>query len=317
MFNSTDVAPAAPPGKSPMILPREKIDLIYVAGCGRSGSTLLDAVLGAHPAVVSVGEAWYHARWQANNFACTCGAPFNACEFWQAVAAKLRQWKTAVAITPVTRHREKLLSVLQLYTGAPLLSAERVNRYGRASYQLFKAVQRVAGKTVVLDSSKNPLRLLYLCLSGYFNVKIIHLVRDGRAYVNSTSKRVQMPAQEGWISPQNVWRTTGRWILTNSLSRRVCAELPDIPSCLIKYEEFSAAPEAATRRLCEFLQLEYGPAMLEGAGAAAHNISGSRWRYQARRAIRLDEAWRQELAPRRLLVFSLLGGWLNRQFGYQ
>jgi hypothetical protein len=123
MFNSTDVATATLPVKSSMILPREKIDVIYVAGCGRSGSTLLDAVLGAHPAVVSVGEVWYHARWQANNFACTCGAPFNACEFWQAVAAKLHQWKTAVAFTPVTRHGEKLLSVLLFYTGAPLLRA--------------------------------------------------------------------------------------------------------------------------------------------------------------------------------------------------
>jgi hypothetical protein len=57
--------------------------------------------------------------------------------------------------------------------------------------------------------------------------------------------------------------------------------------------------------------------MLDGTQSVVHNISGSRWRYQERRVIRLDEAWRTELSAARLLVFTLLGWRLNRKFGYQ
>ena len=300
-----------------MIPTHKKIDLIYLTGCSRSGSTLLDLILSAHPRVVSVGEVCNHARWLENNFACTCGAKVRECEFWQRVAGMLRRDHLEARVTRINSQLEKLRALLGFAAGARFLPVAAIQKYGLASYHLFKAVREASGKSIVLDSSKIPLRLLYLGLSGYFNLRIIHLVRDGRAYLNSTSKRAEKPAQGGWIPPVNAWRSTLRWMSTNSLSRYITTRLPDTPSHLVKYEELASNPAAAVQRLCEALQLDYHRDMLQGAGAAAHNISGSRWRYQADRVIRLDESWRTELARHRLLVFELLGRRMNRRFGYR
>ncbi|MGH7493282.1 MAG: sulfotransferase family protein [bacterium] len=296
----------------------EKIEVIYLLGCGRSGSTLLDLVLGSHHRVASVGEIWYHHRWLENNFECTCGAPFESCDFWQAVTEKLRGSHNQAGVTPVQSRRGKVRALLQLLAGGKLPARAQTRGYALATYRLFKAVQEVSQKPVILDSSKNPMRLLYLGASGLFKIKIIHLIRDGRAYVNSTRWPVKMPAQGGQTAPaQSVWRATWRWLLTNSLSSLICSRLPKASWCAIKYEDFASAPVVVMQRLCEFLDIQYSPDLLAGDKPVTHNISGSRWRYQAGRTIRLDEKWRAELPARRRLAFTLLAGWLNRKYGYK
>jgi hypothetical protein len=296
----------------------EKIEVIYLLGCGRSGSTLLDLALGSHPRVASVGEVWYHQRWLQNNFECTCGSPFTSCAFWQAVTERLRAFGNEAAVTPVQSRRAKAGAVLQLLAGGRLPPREQTQRYALATYRLFKAVQEVSHKPVILDSSKNPMRLLYLSASGLFNLKVIYLIRDGRAYLNSTRKPVKMPAQGGQMAPaQSAWRATWRWMLTNSLSSLLCSRLPRASWCAIKYEDFARAPFDVLPRLCEFLNLNYSPELLEADKPVAHNISGSRWRYQSGGSIRLDEKWRAELPASRRLAFNILAGWLNRSYGYQ
>ena len=63
--------------------------VLYIAGPGRSGSTLLDLVLGQVDGVVSIGELrnlWYagfHGAWP-----CGCGKPVTECPFWSAVLAR-------------------------------------------------------------------------------------------------------------------------------------------------------------------------------------------------------------------------------------
>ncbi len=305
---------SAKPGE----VPPEKIEVIYLLGCGRSGSTLLDLVLGAHPRVASVGEVWYHSRWVKNNFECTCGAPFASCGFWQAVAAKLRACEGETLVAPVQNRRAKAGAFLRLLRSKKLPSRKQAQGYALATQRLFKAVQEVANKPVILDSSKNPMRLLYLCASGFFNVKVIHLIRDGRAYLNSTRRPVGMPAQGGATAPaQSAWRATWRWLLTNALSTLLCSRLPQTSWCTIKYEDFANESAAVTQRLCEFLNLNFAPELLAGDKPVAHNISGSRWRFQTGGAIRLDEKWRTELPAGRRLTFTLLAGWLNRRYGYR
>jgi hypothetical protein len=292
--------------------------MIYLLGCGRSGSTLLDLALGSHNRVASVGEIWYHQRWLQNNFECTCGAAIRSCDFWRTVTEKLRNVQSQGGVTPVQSRRAKVKALLQLLVGGKLPSREQALGYALATYRLFKAVQDVSQKPIVLDSSKNPMRLLYLSASGLFNIKIIHLIRDGRAYLNSTRMPVKMPAQGGQTSPaQNAWRASWRWLLTNALSSLLCSRLPKTSWCAIKYEDLASAPSGVMQRLCGFLNLKYSAELLEGDKPVAHNISGSRWRYQAGRSVHLDEKWRAELPAGRRMAFTILAGWLNRKYGYR
>ncbi len=58
------------------------ITVIALLGYGRSGSTLLDAVLGQHPDLVGVGELvqLHREGWHLNNYF-ACGARARDCPF--------------------------------------------------------------------------------------------------------------------------------------------------------------------------------------------------------------------------------------------
>ena len=60
--------------------------VVYIGGYTRSGSTLLDRLLGATPGAVSVGELrhLWSMGFIEDRF-CGCGEPFSACPFWRRV----------------------------------------------------------------------------------------------------------------------------------------------------------------------------------------------------------------------------------------
>ncbi len=62
------------------------IRVIYVVGAGRSGSTLLDTILGNHEYIESVGELINSPRaWSNPDEYCACGIQAGVCDFWRQV----------------------------------------------------------------------------------------------------------------------------------------------------------------------------------------------------------------------------------------
>ena len=63
--------------------------VIYLGGLGRSGTTLLERMLGGLPGVCALGEVVH--LWQRgvrDDEQCACGRPFSACGFWCAVGER-------------------------------------------------------------------------------------------------------------------------------------------------------------------------------------------------------------------------------------
>src|SRR4029450_12109098 len=74
--------PAASP--SPSGQPRPTV--LYLGGLGRSGTTVLERVLGELPGVCSVGELVHlWRRGVLDDETCGCGSAFSACPFWSEV----------------------------------------------------------------------------------------------------------------------------------------------------------------------------------------------------------------------------------------
>src|SRR5262249_58384738 len=60
------------------------LQVVYITGSGRSGTTLLGHILGQLEGFCFVGEAMY--AWRAlGQRLCGCGVPLESCEFWSAV----------------------------------------------------------------------------------------------------------------------------------------------------------------------------------------------------------------------------------------
>ncbi len=67
----------------------QKNTIIYIAGLGHSGSTILDLILGCHSDIVGLGEIMPFIRRKDRtpdlNSTCSCGKKGYDCYFWSEV----------------------------------------------------------------------------------------------------------------------------------------------------------------------------------------------------------------------------------------
>ena len=125
---------------------KNPVKVLYIMGAGRSGSTLLDMVLGSHPDVRGAGELTNAARngWLKNED-CSCGRPVNDCPFWTEV---LQLW-THRGFGDLERY-VSLQGIFERYRQLPRLIREQRNpsseflEYAAATRALFACIRRLA-----------------------------------------------------------------------------------------------------------------------------------------------------------------------------
>ena len=82
--SSYDIYPTASQAR------RSQPTVLFIAGTGRSGSTLLERALGVMPGYVNVGELVdLFRRVAAEDERCGCGERFSTCPFWREVGERL------------------------------------------------------------------------------------------------------------------------------------------------------------------------------------------------------------------------------------
>ncbi|MFV2196591.1 sulfotransferase family protein [Nocardiopsis sp. LOL_012] len=290
---------------------------MFVGGMGRSGSTLIERLLGELPGFCPVGEAVHlWRRGLVENERCGCGAPFHDCGFWTEVgkeafggwerldAPDLLRLKAAV---DRTRHLPALLRGT-----APGPLASRCGRYTEFYHRLYAAVAWVGGAHVIVDASKHA--SLAACLFRRYGtrMRLLHVVRDPRAVAHSWSKRIARPdASPASSEPEMARYGTGRaavqWMVQNTAFEAL--ERRGLPTLRVRYEDFVADPAAEFARIAAFAGHGDSPPDLEsGLGAAAtHAVSGNPMRFAGGPlGVRPDHGWRTSLAPwRRRLVTAL------------
>ncbi|MEW6220231.1 MAG: sulfotransferase [Thermodesulfobacteriota bacterium] len=308
-------------------MPKADRRLIFIASYGRSGSTLLDRLLGGSPAAVSVGELchlWGRAGLQDQ--LCGCGAPFSACPFWSSVVTELFPGDRRAAFQEVLAWQRAVNR--QVHLGPLLAPALRPKPFARtlASYleildRLLAAIVRQAGRPVVVDSSKNPIQAVTLRQVPALPVHLVHLVRDSRAVAYSWQRRRLRPEIHWEKSFMPVWgplKSSLQWLYVNAIFLRLGPRMAS--RHLVRYEDLAARPQATVAGLAQALSIPE-PVVFTGPDRCRfgvdHTVSGNPARFQQGEVvIRPDEDWRTGLAPRhRLLVLLLTWPYLFR-FGY-
>jgi len=266
---------------------------VYIAGSGRSGSTLLDAALGCHPNILSVGEigrlpgSLLEGAKLSMPDRCACAESLDACALWGPILREARQMDLR-SITPDEWYAFLL----------PWLRA-------------FKPKARV-----IVDSTNwiRPLtRLLESQVREEYELKVIYLTRDARGVVNSASNRGfhrGLPTE--WYLP--VWRAAAGWWARNRLVLRMFRRLDPTARLHVTYERFTTEPTAVLSEIYRFVGVPEIALVPEWKQMPRHTFAGN-WRFheQGSSDIREDSQWRHELGPGSTALVELLAGRLNRK----
>lgn len=296
--------------------------IVYILGAGHSGSTLLNFLLNGHSRVVGLNEVQEIRRYLGDE------ARDNRLEsdFWQSVrqqyekalqkpfrSASKIHWKKAQIW--LDRDRSRWNKTLEPSLISHCLDWQKIRTTDPQTFALWTqrnqvlmtAIAAESGADFLVDASKAWQRLLLLQKSGNFKIKVIYLVRDGRAVINSYMRKYGRfdVGFSRWVN-----RAT-----TALLMRQQFSSEDWIKVC---YEDLATQPEAVLKRLCDFLAVDYEPDMLKFRQHAYMGIRGNRMAENSQsEAIIFDQKWKRELSKTNQTRFMLLGGYfLNRYLGY-
>lgn len=301
--------------------------VLFLGGLGRSGTTLLERILGELPGVHALGELVH--LWQRDvldDERCGCGARFSDCDFWRRVGAEsYGGWRPELA-----RRVLALRSTVERTRHIPALAAPRlraargrlVREYADVYRRVYAAAARVSGASVVVDSSKHAALAYCLRWCPDLDLRVVHVVRDSRGVAYSWTKHRDRPeATSGEMTRYPPARSALLWNAHNAAFGLL--ERLGVPLLRLRYEEFLASPLAATRALCDFAGLAPPDDALDFLSPTSavlgtgHSAAGNPMRFTTGRiSLRLDDAWHSALpAPQRRLVSALTAPLLGA-YGY-
>ena len=295
-------------------------------GFGRSGSTILDNLLGELDGFFSLGEL--HNLWLRGLIGgqrCGCRAPIESCEVWSTVLSEvfddsrngadrdqIVRWQAEAVRVRNTRR------LLRQETGR--VGWKALDAYVRVLSKTYEALSRITGARVLVDSSKRPQHGALLHLVEGIRPWFVHLVRDPRAVAYSRQRTIPLPDGEemGRYGPFHV---SSRWVVRNIASHMVRRRYPPDRSLLVRYEDFVARPRSIVDAIAQLVD-EY-PTTLPFVDERTvllginHSVCGNPSRYKTGLVeLRLDDEWRshQRLVDR--FVTTAVSLPLLSRYGY-
>jgi hypothetical protein len=305
------------------------VRVLFLGGLGRSGTTLLERVIGELPGAMPLGEIVHlWTRDIRDDERCGCGEPFSGCPFWTKVGeAAFGGWASVdvgrvvdlAAAVDRTRYIPRHM-IRRLSARVQAQLAE----YNSFYLRLYRAAQEVSGATVLIDSSKHSSLAYCLSFEPQIDLRVLHVVRDSRGVAYSWTKHVERPETDGEdeMARFTPVRTAMLWDAHNAafsvLGRRSEAAVQRL-----RYEEFVADPVASIREIARFAGLTLTDDALgflrpdSVTLGPCHSAAGNPMRFvTGDLSMRRDDAWRASLPTGQRRLVSSLTAPLLSAYGY-
>ena len=319
--------------------------LAYILAASHSGSTLLAMLLGAHPEARTVGELKAGSLGDAERYRCSCGELIRDCGFWRQVRKAMRSRGIDFDVTQAgtslhdiqSSYARRLLEplhrgwVLELARDAGLALSPQWSRHLRETQRrnaaLVESLQALTGARIIIDSSKTALRLKYLLRNPALDVRVIRLIRDGRAvaltymdewsYADAADPQLRGGGSGGGGERRQrpMAEAALEWRRSNEEAECLLARLDRSRSLEVRYEEICGGTRATLERICGFLELAPEKIVPDFRSVPQHVI-GNGMRLNKTSEIRLDDRWKAHLTAADLAAFESVAGPLNRRYGY-
>ncbi|WP_214109449.1 sulfotransferase family protein [Acrocarpospora catenulata] len=268
---------------------------IFVVGCPRSGTTLLQLMLHSHPRIAVPPETRilvqvYRARRQFGDMR----EPANRRALAKRIALGSRTQFRDLEVDPDAFIRRAVDGPGSLGSIIGLVYQMFAERHGKVRWG---------------DKRPPYIRHLDAVLAMFPDAQIIHLIRDGRDCVSSLK---EMPWFKG-----DTYEAVHRWAEAIDIGRKV--KLPADSYYELRYEDLTADPVGALSGLCTFLGEEYDPAMREPYKVADVVPQHKDWHVNTRQEVTTSRSgsWTDRLEPWEVSLCETVLGERLRAYGYE
>jgi hypothetical protein len=284
-------------------LPTRKV--LYILGWGRSGTTVLDNILGEADDVFSCGELnFLWRRGLEIGGTCGCGDPVRDCVVWSDVLATAfgKDWARTLHVDRILRWYSRTIRVRrtrQLLRTSPdgVSPSSGLGRYLDLLGRLYHGIAEVTGARVIVDSSKRPCDAALLRLLPNVSPYFVHMVRDPRAVAYSwqRARAMDLRIPEMMMTRHSPSYSTTHWLAWNAGSNAIQHAYPS-RSLLLRYEDFTRSPRTWVERILALVEEEGSAPPFDDERTvrlhANHTVSGNPSRFTAGRiTIRRDDEW--------------------------
>jgi hypothetical protein len=236
---------------------------IFLVSCPRSGTTLLQSLLAAHPEVASFPESHLFQN------------------LW------MYRWSRLFGLASF-RGREQLNWFLREIDQEKLQqqlpkNARFIRQYGKVLQAALDNATQAQGKSIWLEKSPEHVCYIRYIEASVADAKFIHLIRNGSDVVASlydVTRKYRQPDVWG-DEPWELDKCIHHWVRSIQLGRPYYHKPNHI---LVRYEKLVENPESILRELCDFIETSFNPIMLEDYGKTAEKV------------ILKNEAWKASVA---------------------
>ncbi len=300
-----------------------RIKVLYIAGSGRCGSTILSNTIGQLPGFFSAGELFF--IWNTRlrqRYLCGCGQKVIDCEVWKAIFEEGFGSFGNVDVEALAHTRDKSIHTRSLILNRKSFQDDDLKQYANFTKKLYHAIQHVTGCNVIIDSSKVPAYSWFLRRLSSLEVYVTHLVRDPRAVINSWSKKKRLPTAEGtaYLKQTSLLQGALTWNLMNMTIETMWKKQSG-KYLLIRYEDFVEQPYAVIQQMFGLVDEPYSDRLPLSQHTvnlkATHTIGGNPSRFTTGEVnLVVDNDWKTRLKTTDRCVVTACTWPLMLKYGY-
>lgn len=280
---------------------------VFIVGCPRSGTTLLQRIVNAHPQIAIIPEiGWIIKRFEQRAFVSLEGL------VRPAFIQDLIQKESLGRYTRLPVQQQELEELLSAARQRPIVYSELItsffNRYGESQ-----------GKSLVGNKTVDHIRNIASLHRLWPEAKFVHLIRDGRDVCLSAiqwRKAARLASDFATWSEDPVSTAALWWEWQVRLGREAGNLLDDTLYHEMQYENLVANLEQVCQSLCDFLGVPYDEAMLrfhKGREKQDADLDAKHAWLPPTPGLR---DWRTQMEKPDLIRFEAVAGELLDELGY-
>lgn len=284
-------------------------ELLFVTGASRSGTTMLNRVLGSHSDILGMNELHYFGDiWSPCENDCLSAQKANRLGAWILSRQAGGIWGGGPGQADVERAEQLLRSLPSGATGKDVYAEVVSNIAARA------------GKRIACEQTPRNIFYAKYILDAYENARVIQLIRDPRSVVASQKNRWKRRKLGGRSTPLSeivrVWMNyhpytmTKLWMNAANTGEALKGHSRFIQ---IRFEDLITKPEETIRKLCQFIGVDFQAGMLD-----VPIVGSSQRKDEGRKGFSAEsvDSWRNVLSAAELWTIERTAGDVMARYGY-